>query len=196
MGTENDRKIGERVARLRTEKGMSQAAVAEAMRAANSDHKWSQATVWALEKGDRPLRAAEVADLSNVIGGGQSMYTHLDPSRDHLQKAIALQHEILNASRGLQDALSTLNALAERIEKFTPQYRRWTDKYAAKDRDWARLGWELDELDISAERIKGAIEHCEEPLAQSGEPNWWHYLAAKDVKRARHEERERSRADG
>lgn len=30
-------------------------------------HKWSQATVWSIEKGDRPLRLAEAMDLANLL---------------------------------------------------------------------------------------------------------------------------------
>lgn len=31
-------------------------------------HKWSQATVWSVEKGDRPLRYLEAVDLAEVLG--------------------------------------------------------------------------------------------------------------------------------
>lgn len=63
-GTEVDRKIGEAVALLRGEK--TQQAVAAEMRARGM--KWSQATVWSVEKGDRPLRLAEAEALADVLG--------------------------------------------------------------------------------------------------------------------------------
>lgn len=52
------------VARLRGER--SQKGVADAMR--ERGWKWSQATVWAIEKGERPLRLVEADDLATVLG--------------------------------------------------------------------------------------------------------------------------------
>lgn len=56
--------IGENVVTLRGE--MSQKALGDAMR--ERGHKWSQATVWAVEKGDRPLKLTEAKDLCDVLG--------------------------------------------------------------------------------------------------------------------------------
>src|SRR4051812_1127815 len=44
----------------------SQQYVADAMR--ERDWKWSQATVWSVEKGERPLRLSEATDLAEVLG--------------------------------------------------------------------------------------------------------------------------------
>lgn len=44
----------------------SQADLAKAMR--ERGPKWSQATVWAVEKGDRPLRHSEAIELADLIG--------------------------------------------------------------------------------------------------------------------------------
>lgn len=43
----------------------SQKELADQMRALG--HKWSQATVWSVEKGDRPLRLSEAMDLANLL---------------------------------------------------------------------------------------------------------------------------------
>lgn len=59
-----DHDIGRNVARLRA--GLSQQSLADKMR--ERGWKWSQATVWAVEKGDRPLRFAEAVDLARVLG--------------------------------------------------------------------------------------------------------------------------------
>ncbi|GAB3698534.1 hypothetical protein [Mariniluteicoccus flavus] len=64
-GTERDKKIGLNVARLRSDK--SQQFVADAMR--ECGHRWSQSTVWSVEKGDRPLKFTEAVDLTKVLGG-------------------------------------------------------------------------------------------------------------------------------
>lgn len=58
-----DSSIGKAVAALRGE--LSQTAVANAMR--ERGWKWSQATVWSVESGERPLRLAEAVDLAKVL---------------------------------------------------------------------------------------------------------------------------------
>jgi hypothetical protein len=64
MSTEQDRQIGRTMAILRGDK--TQQAVADEMR--RRGWRWSQATVWSVEKGDRPLRLAEAEDLATVLG--------------------------------------------------------------------------------------------------------------------------------
>lgn len=55
--------IGRNVTRLRGQK--TQLDVAGAMRSAG--YKWSQATVWSVEKGERPLKLAEAEDLAKIL---------------------------------------------------------------------------------------------------------------------------------
>jgi len=64
MSTEQDRQIGRTMAILRGDK--TQQAVADEMR--KRGWRWSQATVWSVEKGERPLRLAEAEDLAAVLG--------------------------------------------------------------------------------------------------------------------------------
>jgi hypothetical protein len=64
MSTEQDRHIGQTMAILRGDK--TQQAVADEMR--QRGWRWSQATVWSVEKGDRALRLAEAEDLAAVLG--------------------------------------------------------------------------------------------------------------------------------
>lgn len=59
----DDESIGQNIARLRGE--MSQVALAEQMKARG--WKWSQSTVWSVEKGDRPLRLREAVDLAQIL---------------------------------------------------------------------------------------------------------------------------------
>jgi transcriptional regulator with XRE-family HTH domain len=58
-----DEQIGANVAILR--KGKSQKDIAAAMK--ERGYKWSQATVWSIEKGERPLRLTEALDLAVVL---------------------------------------------------------------------------------------------------------------------------------
>lgn len=59
-----DKRIGEAVL---TQRGhMAQQTLADAMR--ERGHKWSQATVWSVEKGERPLRLSEAGSVAEVLG--------------------------------------------------------------------------------------------------------------------------------
>ncbi|MFC6154051.1 helix-turn-helix domain-containing protein [Nocardioides yefusunii] len=74
-----DTEIGKAVREAREGRGMTQAEVALAM-AEGGHGKWSQSTVWSVEKGDRPLRLAEGEDLARILGvGGPGAF--LEPGR-------------------------------------------------------------------------------------------------------------------
>jgi transcriptional regulator with XRE-family HTH domain len=60
----SDELIGRNLARMRGD--MSQKELAARMK--ERGWKWSQATVWAIEKGERPLRLAESEDIKAVLG--------------------------------------------------------------------------------------------------------------------------------
>lgn len=62
---------------------MSQQALADAMR--ELGHKWSQATVWSVERGNRPLRLVEANDLRTVLADGR----YVDFSRPPEAQAVA-----------------------------------------------------------------------------------------------------------
>lgn len=61
---DRNQQIGKNLERLRN--GMSQEALAKNMR--EFGHKWSKATVWAVERGDRPLKLTEANDLLRIFG--------------------------------------------------------------------------------------------------------------------------------
>lgn len=63
-GSDRDEAIGQAVAGFREPK--SQEWVADLMR--HKGHKWSQATVWGVEKGRRPLKLTEAIDLAQILG--------------------------------------------------------------------------------------------------------------------------------
>lgn len=60
-----ERAVGANVLALRDLAGVSQQALAQRMR--DMGHKWSQATVWAVEKGERALRFSEAQDLVRAL---------------------------------------------------------------------------------------------------------------------------------
>lgn len=75
---------------------MSQQALADRMR--ERGWKWSQATVWAVEKGERPLRLAEAMDLAQILGMSDLRQFGSTPRA----------HELMNAWRKLEDASHAL----------------------------------------------------------------------------------------
>jgi transcriptional regulator with XRE-family HTH domain len=70
----DDVQIGRNLARFRGQ--WSQKDLADAMR--ERGHKWSQATVWAVEKGDRPLRLSEAQDVTKILKMHTWDLTHTD----------------------------------------------------------------------------------------------------------------------
>lgn len=69
-----DEQIGKNLQRLRGE--LSQKDLAVAMRKAG--YKWSQATVWSVEQGERPLRLTEAEELARILDVGTHMLTTSD----------------------------------------------------------------------------------------------------------------------
>lgn len=76
--TNRDQQIGRAVARLRG--GRSQQWLADEMR--TRGWKWAQATVWNIEKGERPLRLAEAQDLAAVFGVSLNTLIATEPELD------------------------------------------------------------------------------------------------------------------
>src|SRR5688572_15963772 len=64
MSATRDQQIGQAVRDLRAD--MSQDALAESMSEMGHD-KWSQSTVWSVERGTRPLRLAEAESLARLF---------------------------------------------------------------------------------------------------------------------------------
>ena len=98
MSTEQDRHIGQTMAILRGDK--TQQAVADEMR--QRGWRWSQSTVWSVEKGDRALRLAEAEDLSAVLGT-VSVHSFLtEPVGAHIQQGV---RRVSNAYRAIVESV-------------------------------------------------------------------------------------------
>lgn len=63
--SESDQRIGANVARYREAMNASQTQVSMFMR--SMGFKWTQTTVWSIEKGERPLRLAEAEHLARYL---------------------------------------------------------------------------------------------------------------------------------
>ena len=94
-----DKRIGEAVL---TERGrMTQQAFADAMR--ERGHKWSQATVWSVEKGERPLRLSEAASVAEVLGVEIEHLIDPSPTAAQDKRAMLLAHVV--STGGFRDAV-------------------------------------------------------------------------------------------
>lgn len=63
---ERNREVGSSVKAARDSAGVSQKELADKMRGVG--FKWSQATVWSIERGERPLTWSEGLELGQMIG--------------------------------------------------------------------------------------------------------------------------------
>jgi hypothetical protein len=95
-----DQVIGANIQRLRG--SQSQQDIADAMR--ERGHKWSQATVWSVEKGERAVRLAEAADLGEILSNARGPMDLLRPME---QTEIAelwgrLVHAIADAGKAIE----------------------------------------------------------------------------------------------
>lgn len=136
--SEKDVAIGENVTKLRGAK--TQQDVADAMRARG--YKWSQATVWAVEKGERPLRLAEASDLAAILDQqvdalvSNSLEAALLNRMQESVRAVATSASDLRAAaKAYEDARKSLEAVlglageslrTERVGNgFAPHIRKW-----------------------------------------------------------------------
>lgn len=116
--SDTDARIGQRLQELRG--NMSQAALGEAM--AKRGHKWSQATVWSVESGKRPIRLAEAADVADALGKSvQDLLAETENDRlasDYAQKLSdveAATANLIDAGKALQDLQADLLKLSRLV---------------------------------------------------------------------------------
>ncbi|MBT1001177.1 helix-turn-helix domain-containing protein [Paenarthrobacter sp. DKR-5] len=159
----HDEFLGQVLALKRGE--MSQQALAEAMRARG--WKWSQATVWSVEKGERPLRISEGIDLAAILGVSIEDFL-VDPVLASYSKELSDAHEAqVRAARDITSGVVRFlrseqrvrNLLQEAEEQDIDTAEAWVSVAITEPgtvEDAVRAGKELFE----AERSSG--EHKEE----------------------------------
>lgn len=99
-----DELVGRNVAGLRGT--MPQQELARQVRE-RSGHKWSQATVWSIEKGERPLRFSEAIALAEVLNCKLDDLMARDWSQRRLQEALFnLQFHLDRAADAVADVHS------------------------------------------------------------------------------------------
>lgn len=168
MGTEQDRLIGSTVGRFRVQAGLSQQAVAEGMRARNSEHRWSQATVWGVEKGDRALKAMEIYDLSRVLGCGVLYLVNPSDATSRMRELILHHNAMGHVLADIEDSLESLarerSELAARVEQFhldERQILRGTDGYERLEIEVRVSEEAIARADMIAGALKRVIDEYE-----------------------------------
>lgn len=111
--TPDDAVLATNVARLRQAAGMSQTALADAMRAEGQDH-WRQTTASRVERGRQRLTAGEVLALQRILGPdvihGTAMLATMTAGHPLLREEAA-RRALAEAEAALAQALATVQAL-------------------------------------------------------------------------------------
>lgn len=97
-----NKQVGRNLARLRRDK--SQQALADEMR--EHGHRWTQATVWSIEQGERAVKLDEALSLSKILNLG--LYGVDALARDDDDPYLELSLLLQEASRARQEAVQVL----------------------------------------------------------------------------------------
>jgi hypothetical protein len=160
MSTEQDRHIGQTMAILRGDK--TQQAVADEMR--QRGWRWSQATVWSVEKGDRPLRLAEAEDLAAVLDT-VSVHSFLtEPVGAHIQQGV---RRVTNAYRAIVESvwecLDAQDALGIHLKRAQADGHEFSEIELVQRDLWVRAS------DIPEKAVAEARSEYEQRLGVEGE---------------------------
>ena len=160
MSTEQDRHIGQTMAILRGDK--TQQAVADEMR--QRGWRWSQSTVWSVEKGDRALRLAEAEDLSAVLGTASVHSFLTEPVGAHIQQGV---RRVSNAYRAIVESvwecLDAQDALRVHLMRAHADGHELTDVELVQRDLWARAP------DVPEKAVAEARSEYEQRLRDEGE---------------------------
>jgi transcriptional regulator with XRE-family HTH domain len=113
-----NQEIGQRIAEARKLRDMTQQAVADGMRDYDPDHQWSQSTVWAIEKGERALRAAEIDDLARLLRTAPTFLASHTESANAIRRLVYGDQELSGViyrldPRALRGAIERLREACE-----------------------------------------------------------------------------------
>lgn len=112
-----DAQVGDNIRGMREELGLDQKDVADAMR--DAGFKWSQATVWSIEKDGRPLRFSEATALSRVLNphGSVPLETFLyDDYSTELRNALSgIEAHGQQARHSIRMLLAAWDGLAQSV---------------------------------------------------------------------------------
>lgn len=137
---EQDKKIGKTIQTLRGD--MSQDALAQRMR--ERGFKWSQATVWSVENGDRPLRLTEAMALADIFG--LSGIDELSTTDDVIRSEVALRSDTSAKTTAIECDLAKLELSRQSIIDYVN--REYASKKLTSD-EKERMAYLLETLFMS-----------------------------------------------
>ncbi|MDV2979022.1 UNVERIFIED_CONTAM: helix-turn-helix transcriptional regulator [Actinomycetes bacterium ARC8] len=114
-----DEVVGANIARFRGE--MSQSEVAKKM--VSHGFKWSQTTVWEVEKGKRALKFAEALDLAKVLGVTISDLGRDEDKAELLSEAMEASGEWIQSVNGALEAKALYELKSRRLYKVAQELR-------------------------------------------------------------------------
>lgn len=130
----DDSEIGANLALLRGE--MSQDALAERMKHEHG-HKWSQSTVWSVERGSRPLRLIEAQSLAEIFSTPLTSLIQSTEEADFLARANNWIGEQIDAELALSTSVDRILNAQKLVGHFLthelPKYRGRLPKH---EREW------------------------------------------------------------
>jgi len=128
--SDRDEAIGQNLTRFRGER--TQQDIADAMRSLG--YKWSQATVWAVEKGERPMRLTEAIDVAGILGVDVS---DMVSTRAEGMFRVALR-KMMDAYENLGKVVSDYED-AQLLLAMTADAASISENQAVETRDWLNL---------------------------------------------------------
>ncbi|MGC5078145.1 helix-turn-helix transcriptional regulator [Agrococcus sp. DT81.2] len=157
---EMDAQIGRNLARLRGE--LSQQDLAGRMR--ERGWKWSQATVWSIEKGERPLRLAEARAVADIVLKPLDLLLWTDGASE----IMARQQAVKRASDEVTEAMDRLaHAQMELAIAADAHSEEMSDRWKDIVRDWLRRnGATFDEEARMLARESEAVEQVRMGMTQ------------------------------
>lgn len=151
-----DQHVGGNISKFRG--AMSQQDLAEAMR--KDGFKWSQATVWSIEKGERPLRLSEAIALTRILKRGLAHFLTVNRQEADLKEAVWTTRNAgrdvankvdvyLDAQANLRHALSAAQSSLDSDEMLTELERGgltyWVDE-ALRERERSYSDYIAEEM--------------------------------------------------
>lgn len=138
--------LPENLRALRERKGLSQAALAKAMR--DRDWPWHQTTVHRVETGAQPLGIGEIVDAAHILGVTTDRLTWAGPEASESALVAAAHGRLREAWRETADAAARLKAASHAAERAVTE--GGASKYG-RARDAARgLAEELEAATLEA----------------------------------------------
>lgn len=107
-------------------------------------HKWSQSTVWSVEKGTRPLRLVEAQSLAEIFGVPVVGLLRVEVHADFLSNVTRWASDQMKAEVALSDAVDkVLNAQDVVRGLLEHELPKFASELSKQDRDWLAREWDL-----------------------------------------------------